>query len=331
MRTRAVGAAGLAVAGAALTAQLARRRQEQAVARAMLEPGPLVELRGEALRLPVLFQRSDGFAAVFGADLESLRGLLPTDALHPVRLDRDRGAVIVAAFRHHEPMATMLDGETRVARPYGEVMVAAIVTTRAAPPLVPLLATSAFRVGAFVLHLPVTSRLAMDAGRIWNYPKFVADMDFIVDPDSRSVTLGVSGDRILTLTVRAGGMSGVDRSPTVLYSERDGGLLEMVMPTIEQHQLRLGRMGAELELGDHDVGRGLRAIGLGGQPFSSTTIIGTRLAMTGGRTICPARPYRGYAGVERDFGRYTVRHPGMPPVDQYAGLTDDEWVSIPRP
>jgi hypothetical protein len=329
MRTRLVGAAGLAVTGVAVTRQVARRRQEQAVARAMLEPGPLVELRGEPMRLPVMFQRSDGFAAIFGAELERVAAILPSDAIHPVRLDRDRAAVIVAAYRHHEPMATMASGETRVARPYGELMVAALVTPRPAPPVLPLLATSTFRVGGFVLHLPVTSRLAMDAGRLWNYPKFVADMDFTIDPDGRSVTVGTGGHRVLTLAVRPRGRPTVDRSPTVLYSERDGTLLELAMPTVQLHQVRLGQRAAELELGDHEVAAGLRAIGLGGPAFGSMTVITMRFAMTAGHAIGPARPYHGYAGVERDFGRYTVRHAGMPAIDQYAGLTDEEWVTVP--
>ena len=329
MRTSMIRAAGMAAAGVLVTRQLARRRQEQAVERAMVEPGPLLELRGEPMRLPVLFQRSDGFAAVFGADLEGITALLPSDAIYPVRLDRDRAAVIVAAFRHHEPMATMADGETRAARPYGEVMVAALVTPRPAPPVLPLLATSPFRMGGFVLHLPVTSRLAMDAGRLWGYPKFVADMDFTVGPDRRSVTVGTGGHRVLTLVVRAGGRPVVDRSPTILYSEHDGSLLELAMPSVELHETRIGRRGAELDLGDHEVAAGLRAIGLGGPSFGSMTIVTTRFAMTAGHAIGPARPYHGYAGVERDFGRYTVCHPGMPAIDQYAGLTGEEWITVP--
>ena len=329
MRTRVARAAGMAAAGVLVTRRLARRRQEQAVERAMVEPGPLMELRGEPLRLPFLFQRSDGFAAIFGADLEGIATMLPSDAIHPVRLDGQRAAVIVAAFRHHEPMATMADGETRVARPYGEVMVAALVTRRPAPPVLPLLAMSTFRVGAFVLHLPVTSRLAMDGGRLWSYPKFVADMDFAVGPDRQSVTVGTGGRRLLSLTVRPGGRPAIDRSPAVLYSEHEGSLVEMAMPTVELHEMRIGRRGAELELGDHEVAVSLRAVGLGGPPFASMTIVATRFAMTGGHAIGPARPYHGYAGVERDFGRYTVRHPGMPAIDQYAGLTGAEWVTIP--
>jgi hypothetical protein len=328
MQPRLVGAAGLAAASVVAARQLARRHHERAVTLAMAEPGPLIELRGESVRLPIRFQRSDGMAAVFGADLPSVAAVLPSDALHPVRLYRDRAAVLVAAFRHHEPMASMATGETRIARPYGEVMVAALVTPRPAPPVLPLIASSAFRLGSFVLHLPVTSRLAMDAGRIWGFPKFVADMDFSDDGFEHGVSVAESGRRILSLVVRSGGRIAIDRTPTVLYSERDGELLELPMPTVELHQVRIGWPGGALQLGDHAVADTLRAIGLDGTPFGTMTILAMRFAMPAGRTLGPASPYHGYAGVERDFGRYTVRHAGMPAVDQYAGLTPDEWIVI---
>jgi hypothetical protein len=60
------------------------------------------------------------------------------------------------------------------------------------------------------------------------------------------------------------------------------------------------------------------------------TVLNWRFVMPAERVVGTARPYRGYAGVERDFGRYTVRHAGMPPIDQYAGLTRDEWTETSR-
>jgi hypothetical protein len=52
------------------------------------------------------------------------------------------------------------------------------------------------------------------------------------------------------------------------------------------------------------------------------------LCMVTGRGILPtrrpvgsARPYEGYRGDDRWFGRYTIHYPGTAPVDQYAYLT----------
>jgi hypothetical protein len=209
----------------------------------MREPGPIVELRGEQLRLPIAFHRSDGFGMIASADLERVAGLLPTDELHPVRVGGNRAAVFVGAYRHHEASAMMAGGATRLARPYGEVFVAAIVTRRPAPPVLPLVAPRLFGLGQFVLFLPVTSRLAMDAGRLWNLPKFVADMDFVDDDEERSVVLAEGGREILKLRVRAAGRVAVDRDRSVIYCERNGSLLEL--PARNQlHRMEIGRSAA---------------------------------------------------------------------------------------
>lgn len=322
-----VGAVGAAAAGAAVASVRERQRDAVTVERAMLEPGPEVELRGDRMRLPISFHRSEAFAGVFGADVRGLTDMLPTDELHPVRIDGTRAAVFVVAYHHREATATMVDGETRVARPYGEVLIAALVTPRPAPPLVPIVATTMFRLGAFVLFLPVTTRLAMEAGRLWNYPKFVADMDFSESEAVREVVVAEGSRRLLTLRVRPAGRPVVDRAPTVLYSERDGRLLQATMPTFELRQVRLGGSGGELELGDHPIADNLRAIGLGHVPIATINVLASRFVMTEGRSLGRARPYRGYVTAERDFGRYTVRRPGAAAVDQYGGLGDAEWTT----
>jgi hypothetical protein len=323
------GVAGVAALGVMAARRIGERRAADAYARAAGELGPTVELRGERVRLPVAFHRTDGFTAILGADLGRVTALLPSSALHPVRLAEDRAAIFVGAYRHHEMTMAGGAGETRTAWPYGEVLVAALVTRRAAPPMAPLIASSLFGLGAFVLYLPVTTRLAMDAGRLWGLPKFVADIDFAEGEAERVAEVGEGGREILALRVRPAGRLVVDRAPTILYGVRDGQLVEVSLPGITHQQSRFGRSGGSLRLGDHAVADTLRSLSISAEPVATTNVVLSRFVMPEGRIVGPARPYLGYAGVERAFGRYTVRHAGTVPVDQYANRRPVDWWVAP--
>lgn len=83
-------------------------------------------------------------------------------------------------------------------------------------------------------------------------------------------------------------------------------------------QIRLGASAGRLRLGDHPVGRRLAELDISPTPLAVFNHLDHRSILPAGRPIGPAREYRGYPGAERDFGRYTVRYPGTPPLDRYA-------------
>jgi hypothetical protein len=230
-----------------------------------------------------------------------------------------RAIVMIGAFQYDQITANGVSGAA--APPYGEVMVAAIVTRRPAPPLLPIVAPSwtGFAAGGFVLHLPVTSRVARDVGRLeWGYPKFIADMDFEDALDARSVRLSEGGHEVLRLTTRPRGRPSLLRAALPLYSVLDGRLLSTTIPLVGLRQVRLGGTDAMLTLGDHQVADELRQLELAPQPFFTTLVTGYRIAMSSGTDIGPARAYLGYIGEDRDLGRYTVRYGHAAPIDQYA-------------
>lgn len=326
MKTRMLVAGGAVAAGTLAARRLTDRRRAAAVQRELDEPGPEVQLRGARFRLPVAYHRSDGFEAILGADLGRIRDTLPTDALHPVRLSGDRAAVLVGAYRYHDVTMRTAGGETVAIPPYGEVLIGALVTTRPAPPILPLLAPARFGTGGFVMALPVTTRVACDGGRAWwGLPKFVADMDFLDDEAERTLLLEEGDRRVLSLTVRPGGRLATDLTPTRVYGVLDGTLLEVAMPGIAVRREQYGPAGGTVALGDHPVADELRRLGVRGRPLATTTVLAWRFVLPAGRAIGPARPYRGYEGVEREMGRYTVRHSGTQPTDQYANRSPDAW------
>mgnify|MGYP001813374841 FL=1 len=268
--------------------------------------------------LPGVFHRSELSGTMHTASLEAVRAVLPSPDLHPVRLPGGRAIVLVASIRHEEVTASGVDGLALL--PYGEIMVAAFVTRRPAPPFLPLVAPafSGIAAGTFVLHMPVTSKAARDAGRSMGYPKFTADIKFEDSVETIRSQVSEGGHRILTHIVQPAGQPTVSGAPSTLYSVRDGQLLEQSAPSFGLLRGRWGRGSGSLELGDHQVADELRALDIQPQPFAAMQLSAARMSLPGVHTVGPAGPYLGYIGDERELGRYVVTYPGSGPIDRYA-------------
>jgi hypothetical protein len=280
--------------------------------------GPRENLRigDKELSLPLFYHHTETFASLHRASYDAVVAALPSDALAPYRWLDGSALVMVQAFRYHEVTWTRSDGTTGQLLPYGEISVAAAVTLGPAPRVLPLLRPT---LSGFVLQLPVTSREARDGGRkAWGFPKFLADMDFTEAPGSRAVRLSEGGREILRLAVSTGGPVVPDRRPLVGYTSHEGRLLETVVPVLGHVQARIGRRAGHLELGDHEVARRLRDLGIAGAPVAVFSYLEHRSILPGARrSVGPARPYAAFPGSDADLGRYTVSYPGTPTLDQY--------------
>jgi hypothetical protein len=281
-------------------------------------PGPATPVRvgGRAFALPLRYSDNSCTASVHTADHDAVAAVLPAGPLRPARWADGRALLSVAAFRYRA--VTTADDPPGFLAPYGEISLAVVVTAGPSPRLLPL----ARRLSLFVLHLPVTTAEARDAGAtLWGFPKFVADMDFAEERTARRVTLAEGGSTVLTLAVRGRGPVLTDRRPAVMYTELDGQLLETVVPMAGRLRVGLGRRAGRLELGDHQVADRLRALDVAPAPLAVFDYLEHRSLLPAGRAIGPSPAYRGYAGAERAAGRFTVRYPGTPALDLSAPLT----------
>lgn len=261
-----------------------------------------IDTKSGPVDLPIKYYRDDSFMGLFSAAYEPVRALLPSNRLHPIRVPNGRVVVIIIAFHYWD---TDLG-------PYGEVGIAIPCTNKErCVSLLPLLAEGRFSGwGGFVLHLPVTSRVARDVGRsLWGYPKFVADMDFVKDPAYQSVELWEEEKHILTLKVEQQGIILKDNRPLISYSVLNDKLIKTIVPVRSIYQLQLCPKFDALELGDHPVAQELKSLDL------STTAIATRCYLTrsailpAGHCVGPAQQsYRGHPGEEREYGRLTIRY-----------------------
>lgn len=276
---------------------------------------PIAQFRGRAIMGPTAIHRIASFQTVHLAAFESVRAVIPTDALHPVRWLDGRALVFVAAMRHQDVTASFDSGEPFISPPYGEVSVGVMVTRRPAPRGLPVFGRS---LRGFVLHMPVTTAIAAESGRLLlGSPKFVSDMDFVEEPLRRAVTVSEGDREIMTVQVRPSGLVTVNRAPVIIYSVLDGQLLESTVRFFGHRQTMIGSASGHVHLGDHPVADELRGLAVDTAPLMAANYLEARMLFGAGVPVATADEYRGYVGQEPERGRYTVAYPDSPPLDQY--------------
>jgi hypothetical protein len=252
--------------------------------------------------LPIMYYRDDSFMAIFGADYDAVRALLPSPDLFPVMLRDGQATVAVIAFNYME---------TSIG-PYGEIGITLPCTYgSSAPPLLPLLLESRYPGwGAFVQHLPVTTRVARDGGRVvYGYTKFIADMDFQKRPAYQRVVLSEGDAHILTLTVRQGGIPVKDNRPLITYSVLDGEVLKTTVPSRAVYQVGFMPGSGTLELGDHPIAEELRGLAVSANAFITKNYLTRAGILPAGEPVGRAeRAHPGHIGRDLDFGRLTVSY-----------------------
>lgn len=267
-----------------------------------------------APRYPVVIHRLDGFQALHTASFEAVRTLLPSPSLYPLRAPNGRAMIAIGAFQKREATAGV--GDDAMPMPaYAEVMVSALVARQPLARATSLLAATGFMrsaLGAFVLHLPLTSRVWCDGGRMTGVPTFVADLAFDSGrADGRhAVRVSEGGVEVMALAVRRGGLPRTSHTVITLFTVQDGQLLAAPM---DGFFIESGRpLGGVLELGSgHPVAAALRRLDISRRALLTSTIHSGRAVLGEASAIGPAGLYAGYPGAEGEDGRHLVRYPGL--------------------
>ncbi|HZE03886.1 MAG TPA: acetoacetate decarboxylase family protein [Solirubrobacteraceae bacterium] len=152
-------------------------------------------LAGEPARLPIFYYDGTAQTAVFAARLGGLRALMPDPRFAPARLCPGIGAVAVSCFEYRD---------TDIG-PYNELAISIVLND---PPFSSNLPGRAVAAGirrrqlhAWVHHLPVTTEIARAGGvELYNYPKFIAAIDFDRTGELSTCRLAEGDEHILTLS-----------------------------------------------------------------------------------------------------------------------------------
>ncbi len=207
------------------------------------------------VELPIHYVESSMMTVAYAAATSRLQALTPA-GMRVVELVPGRAPLAIICFDY---TATSIG-------PYGEIGIGwpVVDSTRWQPPLLPLLLERRWpRMGWWVHHLPVTTEVALRAGRsIWGYPKFLAEIGFEWHGPRRICTLAADGSEILRVALDTRLPARPSRFPLKTYSVLDDQLLATTIDVDAVGIRRQVRVSAELTLGAHPVGRELAELDL---------------------------------------------------------------------
>lgn len=213
-----------------------------------------VTIAGQPAKMPIFYYDGTATSAMFAARLGALRRLMPDPRLSPARLAPGLGAVAITCFEYRD---------TDIG-PYNELAISVVLNEPWFLPNLPgraLIASLRRRqLHAWVHHLPVTTEIARAGGvDFYNYPKFIAGIDFQESEERRVCRLSEGAEDILTLS---GERIATPRSEQFqlfshLWMDRQPQSSEFKINAIEMG-VSLSPQAATLELGErHPIAREL--------------------------------------------------------------------------
>ena len=135
--------------------------------------------------------------------MDKIQRLLPTDKLKPVSIDRGKALYGIICFEY----------TNTAVGPYNVVFgVLCLYDPLINVPILPALFERRFPVGFYVDHLPVTTKVAYDAGvDIWGCLRFLVEIEFEESRTTRRCSLEADEKEIITLDAKKGGDLKQDR------------------------------------------------------------------------------------------------------------------------
>jgi hypothetical protein len=221
-------------------------------------PRKILDMDGVPMEFPILYYDIRHVAAMFPVAIRKLKELLPHPNFKPVEMWPGTGTLVISAYEYHD---TSID-------PYNELAISVLVRF---PPATGLPGWDVFsmlrrhRYSVYIYQLPVTTEMARKGGvYFYNFPKFLANIEFRDFEDWLEVQLSEDGEIILNLRGRKQPPNKSVRMEYHLYSINENvamhSLVELYVPKFGMQMM--GNAG-EVELGDHRISRQLAKLGLG--------------------------------------------------------------------
>ena len=191
----------------------------------------------------------------FMAPTKSVKALLPSPRLFPLRVTFNNTLVIISAYQYRDSDIG----------PYNEVAIVFPVTLD--KPTLPFLGISPFMRDpvVYIWQLPVTTPIALYGGvEFYNFPKFIADIDFEEVGDRVQFRLAEGDHEIFTMNVRKISGKPKKRSRINALSLRSGRILRTEVISSESNGGSSSRKeDIQFSLGDHPIADALRKLPLG--------------------------------------------------------------------
>jgi hypothetical protein len=214
------------------------------------------EWRGGRINLPVFYYDVTTIVAGFLTPLDRVLKLLPSPRMKPLRATPWHAVTTIVCFEYRDSDIG----------PYNEVAISFPITIdKPTTVLTGLLRHIKEGPMAYVHHLPVTTEPAYHAGvDFYNYPKFIANIDFKREGGRVTCRLAEGDSHILTLSVREIPVKPLERWRFHGITIRDGRILRSeVILNVGEQGISRNSGDVKLELGSHPIAEELRSLNLG--------------------------------------------------------------------
>ncbi len=217
---------------------------------------------GIPFALPVNSERSPALMAAFPIDADRAARLLPGDEVHPLRISRGRGLLVITVIDYRvTDIGRYIEFSIAIACTHGE---------RPGPPLLPALLSRRYGTGQFVFDLPVSTEVSVKGGKgIWGMPKHQANLDFVISDHAVSSQYDLDGRLAMRIELKR---PLVDTIPIaaagVNYCQFRGMLMKSYIYFRGRAGLRLPfTRAAKLTIGDHPRLAPLKELDIGKRPL----------------------------------------------------------------
>jgi hypothetical protein len=224
------------------------------------------EIEGRSLGFPTQFRDASSALGLFLVPSRAANALISESGFEVAQVAPGRAIFSLSCVNYRESDCGS----------YREISMAFFVTKHGSVSGIPYLGTwldiARDRGATYVWRLPVTTRLANDAGiQMWGLPKTIEELEFEVSGGRASFDLCMEGRKVLSYSVRALGNRSQPRGTSAVYSIFEGAPhVTHLSHEYRDMGVRLG--GGELCLGDHPAATQLRGLGLPRRPLVSSWI-----------------------------------------------------------
>lgn len=211
------------------------------------------ELSGEKVKFPIFYYDASSITGIFLAKVSKLRKIMPKKEYYPITIFPSVGLVAITALEYRD---------TDI-RPYNELSISIIMTYKSRPFIPAVLLLSFFlkqEFHAYIHHLPVTTKVALDGGVIvYNFPKFIAQIDFKEKDDGVYVNLIDKGSHILSMKGKKIKADKCQKMRYITYPVKDGNAQHAdVLVNAIKFGMSLNPSDLSLELGkEHPIAKEL--------------------------------------------------------------------------
>lgn len=226
-------------------------------------PKKTLEVEGLSVDFPVLYYDFRFVSCIFTAKIKRLKKILPHPQFTPIQIWPGTGMLSITAFEYRD---------TSIG-PYNELAVSVPINFPPAEFLGKHSAPSMMNkhiYPVYIHQLPVTTEIARDGGiYFYNYPKFLAAIDFQEQQDHLEVTLSENDTLVLKLRTKT---QPLPKSSTFEFHTFSLGEKTAMHTLVEGRadnfgQKMLGKCG-ELELGSHRISDEIKNLGLSKSAWS---------------------------------------------------------------